>query len=40
MNFPACPADAAVGLRTDDGGSLDTDAELVRLQLTVWEQWL
>ncbi|MGM7776858.1 hypothetical protein ACSVHC_12725 [Arthrobacter sp. KNU-44] len=31
---------AVVGLQTDDGGSRDPDAELVRLQLTVWEQWL
>jgi hypothetical protein len=32
--------DAVVGLQTDDGGSRDPDAELVRLQLTVWEQQL
>lgn len=40
MNFPARLAAAVDGLQTDDGGSLDTDAELVRIQLTVWEQWL
>ncbi|MEW1821839.1 hypothetical protein AB0323_13815 [Arthrobacter sp. NPDC080031] len=33
-------AAAVVGLQTDDGGSRDPDAALVRLQLTVWEQQL
>ncbi|MHC6222589.1 hypothetical protein [Arthrobacter sp. MMS24-S77] len=40
MNFPARLAAAVVGLQTEDGGSVDPDAGLVRLQLTVWEQQL
>ncbi len=40
MNFPARLAAAVVGSHTDDGGFRDLDAELVRLQLTVWEQQL
>ncbi|MHA7169483.1 hypothetical protein ACX801_15140 [Arthrobacter bambusae] len=40
MSFRARVAAAVVGLQTDDGGSRDPEAGLVRLQLTVWEQWL